>query len=225
MNRQYIQQVEALSAEILKQSNDQQHGKRHGNRRIIGICGPPGAGKSTLADALCTALNQQQPDCAVIVPMDGFHLSNEQLEPLGLLPLKGIPSTFDAAGFVDLLSVIKDGGLSAETPPILCPAFDRSIESTVQGAIAVLPQHRIVITEGNYLLLEDNPWSQIKTICDSIYYVDVPLEVLHPRLVERHKQGGKTTVQAEEKVASTDLPNAKLVETTKHHASQILAWH
>jgi pantothenate kinase len=190
---------------------------------MLGIAGPPGSGKSTLAKKLFEELEQLRPQAAVIVPMDGFHLDNETLKQLNLHHLKGIPDTFDGAGFVALLDEIRQAPLGLETAPISAPTFDRSIESTVPDGMFVRPEHRIVIIEGNYLLLEAGPWGKIKSICDEIWYLDVPEDVLLPRLIERHMAGGKNQKTAEEKVYSTDLPNARLVAQSKKYADKVVS--
>ena len=189
---------------------------------MLGICGPPGAGKSTLAANLCAQLNQQQAGRAIVVPMDGFHLDNATLEARGQLPLKGIPASFDADGYVSLLARLRESIEHPDEATIFCPAFDRSIESTVPNAIMVNPTHRFIITEGNYLLLNDEPWRQIAALCDAVWYVDIGLDVLRERLIARHEGGGMSRLSAENKVNSTDLPNATLVYQSRHRASRIL---
>lgn len=191
-------------------------------RYILGIAGPPGSGKSTLAEKLHTELETLSPGLSVVVPMDGFHLDNETLEEMGLLHLKGIPETFDPLGFVSLLSDIRLASLESEARPISVPLFERSIESTVPNGMFVRPEHRIVIVEGNYLLLKNEPWGRIKMICNEICYLDVAEDVLYPRLIERHMAGGKDRQAAEAKVQSTDLPNARLVAATKNRADRII---
>lgn len=196
--------------------------KSQNNRYILGIVGPPGAGKSTLAEKLFAAIEQLQPGLSVVVPMDGFHLDNETLEEVGLLHLKGIPDTFDAAGFVTLLEQIKQAPLNLEKGPIPVPTYNRSIEGSVFGEVFVKPEHQLVIVEGNYLLLEDDPWGKVGPICDEIWFLDVPESVLLPRLIARHMAGGKDQQAAEEKVNSTDLPNARLVAQSKKRADRII---
>lgn len=197
--------------------------KSANGRFILGIAGAPGSGKSTLAQALFDAVEHLQPGTAVVVPMDGFHLDNETLDKLGLLPLKGIPASFDEDGFVNLLAKIKKANLAADSDPVLAPLFDRATESSIQDEISILPSHKLVLVEGNYLLLEDEPWNKIQSICDEIWYLDVPESILLPRLIERHMAGGKDHAGALEKVNSTDLPNGRLVAQSQHLADKILS--
>jgi len=197
--------------------------KSKNGRFMLGIVGPPGAGKSTLAEKLFAEIEQLKPGLAVVVPMDGFHLDNQTLEEMGLLHLKGIPDTFDGAGFVSLLEQIQHAPMKLATTPISVPTYDRSIEGSVIGEVFVRPEHDLVIVEGNYLLLDSDPWGKIKSLCDETWYLDVPESVLLPRLIQRHMAGGKDRQAAEEKVNSTDLPNARLVAQSRERADRIIS--
>lgn len=185
-----------------------------GARFMLGIAGIPGAGKSTLATSLEAALNDVRPGIAVTVPMDGFHLSNEVLCERGLLELKGIPATFDAHSFVQLMQNVR----KVPAQLVLAPLFDRSIEASVEDAIAVGPEKKIVLVEGNYLLLQESPWAVLKDLLDEVWFVAASYETVLPRLIERHCQGGRTESGAYEKIQCTDLPNAVLVEKTRVYA-------
>lgn len=186
-------------------------------RFLLGITGPPGAGKSTLAGALAAAISERRgPGFAVVTPLDGFHLSNEALELLGLLPVKGAPQTFDAAAFVRSLRRLRDEPRAA----ILWPDFDRAAEATVAGAISVDPEAHLVITEGNYLLLDRPWWRQVRRLLDEVWYVDAPDDVLRRRLIERQLEGGRSEADAVRHVLESDLRNAELVARTQRLADR-----
>src|SRR3954470_41481 len=149
------------------------------DRRLLGLTGPPGAGKSTLADAVVAALGP----AAVVVPMDGFHLSNDRLVELGLADRKGAPETFDRAGYVALLARLRDA--SAE---VRAPRFHREIEASVPDEIVVPPTARLVVTEGNYLL----HWPDVRPLLDEVWYVDVADDARRvAQLVARHESFGR----------------------------------
>lgn len=195
------------------------HSNGKSERFILGIVGAPGAGKSTLASKLCHEINSQSADePAIIVPMDGFHYSNEHLLELGLLPLKGIPATFDAQGFVEILKKVQ----KTKNESVFCPRFDRSIEASIPNDIEVKPHHKLVIVEGNYLLLDEKPWGEIAQYLDQSWFINCPIDVILPRLIQRHIDGGKSEADARRKVESTDLPNAKIIDATKSRATRIL---
>lgn len=195
------------------------HSMQESQRFILGIVGAPGAGKSTLASNLCNEINSQSADePAIIVPMDGFHYSNEHLIELRLLPLKGIPATFDAQGFVALLDKVR----KTKNASVFCPRFDRSIEASIANDIEVKPQHKLIIVEGNYLLLDEEPWNKIVQYLDQSWFIDCAIDVILPRLIQRHIDGGKSAKDAQLKVESTDLPNAKIIDATKSRATRIL---
>jgi pantothenate kinase len=191
-------------------------------RFLLGIAGPPGSGKSTLAELTCRIWNEEitTTTCgaASIVPMDGYHHSNDELLQMGILHLKGIPATFDSQSFIKKLKEIQ----SRPEETHYCPRFDRSIEASIADDISVTPEHKVVIVEGNYLLLNEAPWDELSTIFNSIWYIDASESVLLPRLLSRHQAAGKDSAKAREKVESTDLPNARLIEKTKTRADKIL---
>jgi pantothenate kinase len=181
-----------------------------GGRRILGLVGPPGAGKSTVAQQLVDALD----GAAVLLPMDGFHLANVELARLGRAGRKGAPDTFDAGGYVALLQRVRAG----RDAIVYAPEFRREIEEPVASAIAIAPETPLVITEGNYLLLDQHGWSGVRALLDEAWYVDVDEALRRQRLVERHMRFGRSEPEARAWEAGTDQPNAELIAATAPRA-------
>ena len=190
--------------------------KRSG-RALLGLVGPPGSGKSTLA----AALQAEFATVAQVVPMDGFHLANVELERLGRRARKGAPDTFDSAGYVALLRRLLAQG---DDEVVYAPEFRREIEEPIANAIPVFARTQLVITEGNYLLLEDGPWAEVKGLLDEIWYVDVDDALRVDRLTQRHVQFGRDADEAAAWVADTDEPNARLIEASRARASFVFRW-
>lgn len=188
-----------------------------GQRSILGIVAPPGAGKSTLAQALAA----QYPDRVQVVPMDGFHLANSELLRLGRSGRKGAPDTFDAAGYAHLLQRLAQQG---EREVVYAPDYRREIEEAVAGAIAVLPATRLIVTEGNYLLLDDSPWPRVREQIDEVWYLDVDEALRRERLLQRHMFFGRSRERALSWIAGTDEPNAVRIARTRHKADLCLPW-
>jgi pantothenate kinase len=188
-----------------------------GQRRILGLAGAPGAGKSTLAHAILEAL----PRRAVVVPMDGFHLANVELERLGRASRKGAEDTFDSAGYVALLARLR---AQRHDEMIYAPTFRREIEEPIAGAIPVMPDVPLVITEGNYLLLQHGKWKAVRPLLDETWYVDVDPELRLQRLITRHIQFGRDEDAAREWVQRTDEVNAALIDTTRGQADLVFQW-
>jgi pantothenate kinase len=186
-----------------------------GSRRILGIAGAPGAGKSTLA-ALVTA---RLDGAAVLVPMDGLHLADVELSRLGRRNWKGAPDTFDAFGFLALLRRLRT---PAPGEVVYAPAFERSIEQPIAGSIPVGPAVPLIITEGNYLLLDDPPWHEVGPLLDETWFVEIDDAVRVERLIRRHIEFGKTPEQAAEWVQRLDEQNARLVAATRERADLIV---
>ena len=186
-----------------------------GRRKLLGLVGAPGSGKSTVAQALLDAL----PGRAQVVPMDGFHLANAELRRLGRAGRKGAPDTFDSAGYVALLRRLRTQP-AGET--VYAPEFRRDIEEPVAGAIGVRPDTPLVITEGNYLLLEEGPWAGVAPLLDEVWYVEVDDGLRIERLLRRHQQFGRSLEVAQAWVAQTDEPNARRIAATRTRAHHIL---
>jgi pantothenate kinase len=184
-----------------------------GERGVLGIVGGPGAGKSTLADAVVSALAGQ----AVLVPMDGFHLADEELDRLGRRDRKGAPDTFDAAGYVALLRRLLD----RTDEVVYAPVFRRDRELAEAGALPVPREVPLVVTEGNYLL-GNGPFAPVRELLTESWYLDLDADVRRERLVARHVRHGRTPEQAEQWVGTTDEPNARLIETTRDRADLVV---
>ena len=208
----------AKDATIAETYKDRLNALRNGGgRKILGIVGPPGCGKSTLAAALLDLLG----DDAVAVPMDGYHLANVELARLGRTGRKGAEDTFDSAGYVSLLRRLKN---QQGNEIVYAPEFRREIEEPIANAIPVFPETQLVITEGNYLLLDHGHWAGVSELLDEIWYVDIDHSVRRERLVKRHMHFGRSQNAAEDWVANTDEPNAVRIEATKHRADVLFNW-
>ncbi|MGG7466313.1 nucleoside/nucleotide kinase family protein [Plantibacter sp. YIM 135347] len=247
-------------------------GRDADGRVIVGIVGAPGSGKSTLAELLVAALRESigSDDAVALVPMDGFHYAQVQLDALGRSARKGAPDTFDAAGFTALLQRIRDGfapgegrvvglagdgsagtagdahaapdaadGLAPDTadglgrdaadglapdavPDVYAPRFERSIEEPIAGAVRIAAEARVVIVEGNYLLLERDGWGDAAALLDEAWFLRVPQDVRIPRLVARHMLFGRSQADAEAWAAEVDEPNARVIEASAVRADLVV---
>lgn len=187
-----------------------------GARRILGLAGPPGAGKSTLAARLVDRLA----GLAVLVPMDGFHLAQAELVRLGRADRKGAPDTFDAAGYAALLARLRATGPGGAV--VYAPAFDRALEEPVAGSVPVPPDVPLVVTEGNYLLHDDPAWTPVRALLDEVWFLDLDDDHRVRRLVERHVRFGKEQAHAERWVRDSDELNARLVAAGRDRADLVV---
>jgi pantothenate kinase len=186
-----------------------------GKRMMLGLCGAPGAGKSTFADQLAEALGS---DRAVVVPMDGFHLGHEVIKDSPKLDRKGAIDTFDVGGYRSLLQRIR----SREEDVVYAPAYRRGLEEPVAASITVPRDLPVIITEGNYLLAPDPRWQAVRAELDQVWYLETPDEVRVARLVDRHVHFGKALSKAVEWVHRSDEPNAEFIRTTRSAADLII---
>jgi pantothenate kinase len=188
-------------------------------RFLLGITGPPAAGKTRLAAALAKLIARQRGDrFAVIAPMDGFHLPNSVLDAHGLRAVKGAPETFDVEQFVLHLRRARE---DAEAT-VLWPEFHRELDEPTREAIAITPQAKLVITEGNYLLLARPRWREVRPLLDVVWYIEAPRALLRKRLLKRQLAGGRSHEDAVRHVDGSDLPNAELVEQSRGLADRLV---
>ncbi|MBY3791599.1 nucleoside/nucleotide kinase family protein [Rhodococcus fascians] len=188
-----------------------------GERHILGLTGAPGAGKSTVAQQLVDALG---PELSVLVPMDGFHLANEVLIELGRLDRKGAHDTFDDGGYARLVTAIHDQ--RPGDPLVYAPKFRREIEESIGSAVPVPSDVPLVITEGNYLLMQSDAWPAARAMIDEVWFLAPHTAVRHERLVARHEAYGKSPEEAQFWAMGSDERNAELIGSTAQRADRIL---
>jgi pantothenate kinase len=185
-----------------------------GGRRVLGIAGPPGAGKSTLAGRLVAALG---PDVARLVGMDGFHYAQAELVRLGRADRKGAPDTFDADGFAALLERLR----GSDDEVVYAPLFRREIEEPIACAVPVPREVPLVVTEGNYLLL----WERVRPLLDECWYIAAADEHARvERLIARHVAFGRTPEAAREWVLRSDEANTLVIAATRERADLVVRW-
>ena len=190
--------LEDVAGEILARAGN-------AKRVLVAIAGPPGAGKSTLADNIVTALKAKG-ESAEVLPMDGFHMDNAVLIEKGLLKRKGVPESFDVRAFLDIVRAVR-----AADQEVLVPVFDRSRELAIASARVVSPDHRFIVIEGNYLLFSQGKWAELEGMFDYSIMLAPPMEVLEQRLWERWKGYDLDDETARAKVHGNDLPNGRLI--------------
>ncbi len=223
------------------------HALAERGRVLIGIVGAPGAGKSTLAGLLTAHLDITSPGSNVVVPLDGFHLARSVIDRDDRASRRGAPDTFDALGYAILLERIREqsdpastgtdrtlpdadpgptpSGVDAEAPTIYAPEFRRSVGDPIAGAIAITPAARVVITEGNYLLLPDPTWRRARATLDEVWYLEAPSEEeRQEHLIARHRRSGKSPELAREFALTSDEANAQLIAADRDAADLILRW-
>ena len=187
---------------------------RPGQRTFLGVTGAPGAGKSTLAEALVDALDGD----AVLVGMDGFHLRDDELVRLGRRERKGAIDTFDAAGYVHLLHRLRD----RTDAVVYAPVFDRGLEESIGSAFGVPADVPLVVTEGNYLLADQGDWAQVAPLLDQCWFLEPGEDVRLDRLVARHERFGRSPEEAWARSTGSDGRNAELVAATRARASLVV---
>ena len=194
----HFSSVEALTKQLISANISNQ-------RTVVGLAGPPAAGKSWLAEHLVESLaNRGYSAC--VLPMDGFHLDNAILEARGLLSRKGSPATFDVLGFIELVKRAKQS-----TDDLFVPIFDRHLDRSINAGALIPQDTQFVIVEGNYLFLGEEPWSQLFELFDQRVALTADFETLKSRLIQRWLEHGHTQLEATERAMANDIPNAKTV--------------
>jgi pantothenate kinase len=188
-----------------------------GRRALLGVSGAPGSGKSTFASGLAERLRADGLSVA-LVPMDGFHLPQDELERRGLRDVMGRIDTFDADGYLTMLRALRDG--SGRTIP--APDFDRTVEEPVPDAIEVGPDVDLVITEGNYLLDDESPWPDVRATLDEVWFVETDEARRLRRLLARHVEFGKSEDDALRWIERVDEPNARRIRATRSRADLVV---
>lgn len=185
-------------------------------RAILGVVGAPSSGKSTLTERLTARLGEP----VASLPMDGFHLSQRQLAMLGRSHRKGAPDTFDAHGYCALLRRIRQAFATGET--VYAPGFYRDLEEPIAASLAVPPEAELIITEGNYLLLDESPWPAVAGLLDETWFLNVADERREQWLAARHRHFGLSPTEAQAWITQTDRPNAERVNQTATKADRQL---
>ena len=195
-------------------------------RLMVAVAGPPGSGKTAFATILVAVVNAEASDAlAVLVGLDGWHYPNDYLathymdrggERIALRSIKGSPETFDATGAYDCLSEIRRGG------HVSFPVYSRCLHEPVPGGGSVDSSHEIVVVEGNYLLLDEDPWRRVRELFNVRIFISAPREILVASLTERHRRGGKPPEATVRHIRAVDLPNAGRVASSVAHAQVLV---
>lgn len=201
--------IEDIAGEVLARAGD-------AKRFLIAIAGPPGAGKSTMADHIADALRAGG-ETAAVLPMDGFHMDNAILIERGQLARKGIPETFDVRGFLDIIRAVR-----LADQEVLVPVFDRSRELAIASARPISTDHRFIIVEGNYLLFSLGKWAELEGVFDYSIMLAPPIEVLEERLWARWRGYKLSEEESARKVYENDLPNGRLILGNRRRADVTL---
>lgn len=220
MNDNDVPAVALTTGDALDRMAGEAHGlmARREGRVVLGIAGGPGVGKSTLAVRLVEALNAATPGMAAYLPMDGFHMLHSKLEALGTVKDKGAPHTFEAAAFAELLAEVK-----IATGPVRAPGYSRKIEDVVQDAYIIAAAARIVVVEGNYLLLATPPWQRVAPELDFSIFIQVPRDKVRMRLLKRHGEEGLFSEERNRRhVEGVDLVNYDLVVKSRERADLVI---
>jgi pantothenate kinase len=188
-------------------------------RVIVAMVGAPGSGKSTLADKLAGKLNGRVPGLAAVLPMDGYHYDDTYLTPAGLQARKGAPQTFDVGGLYHSLQRMR----ARDEAEVAVPVFDRSIEIARAGARLIPAAVAVIVVEGNYLMLDQAPWSRLRPLFDVTVMIDVPEHGLRSRLRGRWERLGLTPPEIAAKLEDNDLPNGRMVRDASAPADYRLA--
>lgn len=186
-----------------------------GRRLLVGLCGPPGTGKSTVATALRDELGE---DRAAVVQLDGFHLASNIIAGTELAERRGAIDTFDSGSFASLVERLR---VNTE-PVVYAPSFERDLEEPINASVAIRSEQDVVIIEGNYLLADGGDWARVRACLDEVWYLHSDPELRVPRLVERHVESGKHRTHAEDWVARSDETNARLIAATMDRADRLL---
>jgi pantothenate kinase len=181
--------------------------------RVLGIAGVPGAGKSTLAEQLVDVWGPT----ACLLPMDGFHLADDELRRLGRHDRKGAPDTFDVDGYVAALCRVRE-----RSADVLVPRFDRSLEAAIAGSLRIATSAELVVTEGNYLLLDEPGWRDVRPLLDEAWLITADEDERIEQLVARHEAHGRDRHAATEWVSSVDQPNARRIEASSVAADLVI---
>lgn len=213
-NEQQVLQLKPEAALALLVERAHRMLATYDGRIAIGLAGGPGVGKSTLAVKLVEALNERTPNLAAYVPMDGFHMRHAKLESLGTVKDKGAPHTFEGAAFAEFLS-----GVKAATGAVSGPGYSREIEDVVIDAFIVPAGVRVLVVEGNYLLLANAPWWQVRPLLDLAVFIDLPRNTVRERLLKRHGEHGLFSEKRNrEHIERVDLANYDLVKRSRGRA-------